>query len=164
MKRVASLLTALALLSIASLVLVSATSAGTAASNQRVVIEGKATVGTGSARFALTPLGSGSLKSDSGTMVETVTQKHVVRSGQAVIIFTVTSTWTGKLGTLVLRQRIDDVAAGSAYRVGTGDWSLLTASGTNQYAGLTGSGRSAYVLAPHGCCVLFRLEGFVAKP
>ncbi len=114
-------------------------------------------------KFVLTSLGSGSLKSDAGTIKRAVSQKKVVRRGQSVIIFTMTSTWTGKRGKMVLREQIDDVAGGGGYRVGTGDWSLLSASGTNQYARLSGSGRSAYVLAPHGCCVLFRYEGLVTK-
>jgi len=161
MKRVATIL---ALLTVASLVLVSATPAGQAASKQRVAMEVKSTVGSRAGTFVLTALGAGQLKSDAGTIKDTVSQKHVVRSGQAVVIFTITSTWTGKLGTMVLRERIDDVAGGGGYRVGTGVWSLRSASGTNQYAGLSGSGGSAYALSAHGCCVLFRYEGFVTKP
>jgi hypothetical protein len=165
MKRVASILATLALLTVASLVLVSATPAGPAASKpQRVVMEVKSKVGSGGGTFVLTPLRSGPLKSDAGMIKETISQKHVVRGGQAVIIFTITSTWTGKRGTMVLRERIDDVAGGAGYRVGTGTWSLLRASGTDQYAGLSGGGRSAYVLALKGCCVLFHYEGFVTKP
>lgn len=164
MKRVAPFLTILALLTVASLLLVSPTSAGPAASKQRVVMEVKSKVGSGGGAFVLTALGSRPLESDAGMIKDTVSQKHVVRGGQSVIIFTITSTWTGKRGTMVLRERIDDVAGGSGYRVGTGVWSLLSAKGTDQYAGLSGSGRSAYVLAPQGCCVLFRYEGFVTKP
>ena len=164
MKRVASILTTLALLSVASLVLVSTTLAGPAASKQRVVMKVKSTVGSGGGTFVLTPLGSGPLKPDAGMIKETVSQKRVVRGGQAVIIFTITSTWTGKRGTMVLLERIDDVAGRNGDRVGTGVWSLLSARGTDQYAALSGSGRSAYVVTPHGCCVHFRYEGFVAKP
>lgn len=165
MKRGASILTTLALLTVASLVLVSAPLAGSAASKpQRVAIEVKSTVGSRGGDFVLTPLGSGPLESDAGTITDTVSQKHVVRGGQSVIIFTLTSTWTGKRGTMVLRERIEDVAGGGGYRVGTGVWSVLSAKGTDQYAGLSGSGRSAYALTPQGCCVLIRYEGLVTQP
>jgi hypothetical protein len=63
----------------------------------------------------------------------------------------------------VLKEQIDDVRAGDGYRVGAGVWSLLGARGTGQYAGLSGSGRSAYVLTPPGR-VYSRWEGFVGKP
>jgi hypothetical protein len=150
---------------VASLVLVSATPAGPAASGpQRIVMEVKTKVSSAGGTFVLTPLGSGSLKSDTGTIKRTVSQKKVVRYGQSVIIFTMTSTWTGKRGKMVLRERIDDVAGGSGYRIGTGVWSLLSASAAKQYAGLSGSGRAAYWLAPQGCCVFFRYEGLVTKP
>jgi hypothetical protein len=165
MNRVASVLMTLTLLTVASLVLVSATPAGPAASKpQRVVMEVTSKFSSPGGTFVLTSLGSGSLKSDAGSIKRTVSQKKVVRRGQSVIVFTMTSTWTGKQGKMVLRERIDDVAGGSGYRVGTGVWSLLGASGTDQYAGVNGSGRSAYVLAPHGCCALFRYEGLVTKP
>jgi hypothetical protein len=89
MKRVATIL---ALLTVASLVLVSATPAGQAASNQRVAMEAKSTAGSKAGTFVLTALGSGPLKSDAGTIKDTVSQKHVARSGQSVTIFTITST------------------------------------------------------------------------
>jgi hypothetical protein len=163
MKRVTSALPTVVVLTVGSLVFVSAAPAGPAANKQHVVMEVKSEVGSAAGTFVLTPLGSGPITSDAGTISLTVSQKHGVRSGQSVIIFTIASTWTGKRGTMVVRQRIDDVAGGGSYRVGTGVWSLLSASGTNQYAGLSGSGRSAYVVPPHGP-VLFRYEGFVTKP
>ena len=122
----------------------------------------KSTVGSGGGAFVFTPQGSGPLESDTGTIALAVSQKHVVRDGQSVIIFTITSTWKGKLGTMVLKERIDDVVVGN-YHVGTGVWSLVSARGTNQYAGLTGSGRTAYVVPPRGS-VVFRYDGFAKKP
>ena len=162
-ERVARTLTTLAQLSVASLVLVSAAQAGPAATKQRVVMEAKAAAGPGGGTFVVTPQGPGPLKSDTGTFTFTISKQEVVRSGQRVTIYTVTSTWAGKRGTLVLRQRIDDVAAGNGYRVGTGVWSLLSARGTGQYAGVSGSGRSAYAWTPQKR-VFFRYEGFVTKP
>lgn len=162
-KRVAPVVTTLVLVTVASLVLVSATPAGPSASKQRVEMEAKKIVGPGGGAFVLTPLGRGPLKSDTGKFTFTASQKEVVRSGQSVLIFTLTSTWTGERGTMVLRERIDDVAAASGYRVGTGVWSLLRARGTGQYAGLSGSGRSAYVVTAQER-VFSRLEGFVTRP
>ena len=166
MKGIVSFLTTLALLMGASLVLVSATPAGRAASKQHVVMKVKSTVGSGGGTFVLTPLGSGQLESDAGTTQDAgLSQKHVVRGGKPVLIFTYTSTWTGTRGTIVLQERINDApGAKPGYRVGTGVWSLLSASGTDQYAGLTGSGKSTYAVTPHGCCVLIRYEGFVTTP
>lgn len=163
MKKIAELTLALALLTVASMVLVSATPAG--ASKQRVVIEAKKVAGPGVGTFALTPQGSGPLAADSGTFGATVSQRTIVRSGQSVTIFTATSTWTGKKGTLLLRERVEDVAAGGIYRVGTGVWSLLSAKGSGQYAGVSGSGRSAYVATPKAAVdrVSFRYEGLVGK-
>jgi hypothetical protein len=160
MNRFAAVPLTLALVGVAALVLGSATAAGSAASKQRLVIEAKKVAGPGGGAFVLTPQGAGALERDSGTFTGSVTQTSVVRSGQEVTIFTATSTFAGKLGTLVIRERIDDVAAGSGYRVGTGTWSVLGAKATGQYAGLSGSGRSAYSVTPQHR-VLFRYEGFL---
>ena len=158
-------MTALGLLAMASLVFVSATLAGPAASKQRIAMKVRSPAGSGAGTFTFTPARSGSLGSDAGTIKDTSEQqKHVVRAGQTVIVFTFTSTWSGKKGTMVLRDRFEDVAAKNGNRIGTGVWSLVNAKGTGQYAGLSGSGRSAYVLTPHGCCVLFRYQGSVTKP
>ena len=159
-----STLTALALLTVASLVLVSTAPAERTATTQRVVMKVRSKIGSAAGTFALTATGTGPLRSDTGTIAETVAQKQIVRGGTPVIVFTITSTWTGKRGTMVLRERIEDVAGKNGNRIGTGVWSLLRAKGTDQYAGLSGSGRSAYVLTPHGCCVLFRYQGSVTKP
>lgn len=165
MKRTTSFTTTLALVTVASLVCISATPAGPATNRQRVAVEAKKIAGPGDGTFVLTTLGPGPLKPDSGTFTDSVSQKNVVRSGQSVLIFTATSTWTGKQGTLVLQLRIDDVAAGNGYRVGTGMWSLLSARGTGQYAGLNGSGRLAYVATPKAPIdhVSIRYEGVVTK-
>jgi hypothetical protein len=161
MKRVASILTTLALLSVSTLVLVSTTAAGPVASKERVVMEAKGS-GPAGGTFVLTPRGPGSLKSDAGKYTFTAAKNEIVRSGQSVIVYTATVTLAGKRGTLVTRERIDDVAAGSGYRVGTGVWSPLTPRGTGQYAGLTGGGRVAYVLTPQSG-PFPRWEGFVTR-
>lgn len=163
MKRVAVAM-AFALLFVASLVFVSTTLAGPATSKQRVVMRVKSEIGSGVGTFVLTPTGSGSLESDVGAIKEAISQKQVVRGGKSVIVFTITSTWTGRRGTMVLREQIDDVAGKNGNRIGTGVWSLLRARATAQYAGLSGGGRSAYVVTPRGCCVVLRYQGSVTKP
>lgn len=86
----------------------------------------------------------------------------MVRAGQPITIFTTTSTWKGKRGTFVLRERIEGVAAGNGYSVGTGTWSLVGAKGSGQYAGLVGSGWEAGVVTPgREHRIFFRFEGFV---
>ncbi len=156
------LLTMLALVGAGALILVSATTASTVAGKQHITMEAAFAAGPGGGAFVLTPVGSGPLHPDAGTFTSSVSQKKLVRDGQSVVVFRGTSTWKGKLGTLVVRDLIDDVAAGRSYRVGTGIWSLVSAQGTGQYAGVSASGRSAYVLTPGGR-VLFRWEGLAAK-
>jgi hypothetical protein len=159
---VAPVMTTLALFTVAVLVLVSATPASPAASKQRVVLEAKKTYGPGGGTFVVTTLGPGPLTSDSGEFTFRASPKNVVRSGQSIIVFSTTTSFTGKRGTLVFRGPFDQVAAGNGYRVATGDWSIVTARGTGQYAGLSGSGRSAYVVTPQGR-LFTRWEGFVTK-
>ncbi len=113
MKRVASISTILALLTVASLVLVSATPADPAASKQRVVMEAKG-FGPAGGTFVFAPQAPGPLHSDAGKYTFTAAKNRVVRSGQFVIVYTVTVTFAGKQGTLVTRERIEDVPAGSA--------------------------------------------------
>ena len=162
MKKFVSALIALGVLAAAP-ALVSAAPAGPIAVKQHVVIEAKKTAGPGGGTFVVTSMGSGPLTSDFGNFTFTVSQKHVVRSGQPATIYTVVSTWAGKQGTMVFRERIEDVAAGNGYRVGTGVWSLIAARGTGQYAGLNGTGRSAYAWTNQNR-VYFRFEGTVTKP
>lgn len=170
MKRSASILTALALFTVASLVLVSATPAGPADAKPCVPPAGKQCVvmetrerGPVGGTFSLTPTGPGPLKSDSGMYSSTYSTKKVVREGQLVIIYTGTATGRGRRGTFVLRERFDQFAAGSGYAANTGVWSLVRARGRGQYAGLSGSGRLAGVSTPQRR-IFFRFEGFVIKP
>lgn len=155
----------LALLSAGALVLVTAAPASTAAGKQQITIESSSTLAQrgSSGAFVLTPVGSGPLQPDAGTFTSALSQKKAIRDGQSVYIFSGTSTWTGKLGTLVVQCQFDDVDASRGYRVATGPWSLVSAKGTGQYAGVSGSGRSVYVLTPGGH-VFFRWQGLAAKP
>jgi hypothetical protein len=154
----------LALLGAAVLVLVSATAASAAARKQPVTMESSSTLQLqgSSGVFVVTPVGSGPLLPDAGTFTSSISQKKLVRGGQSVYVFTGTSTWKGKLGTLVVKEQFDDVDASRGYRVATGLWSLVSAKGTGRYAGVSASGGSAYVVTPGGR-VLFRWEGLAAK-
>jgi hypothetical protein len=152
--------TVCALFGLAGAVGYATTAAAPAASRLHFVMEAKKIAGPVGGSFVVTPVGPGSLEADSGKFTFTVSERHVVRSGQPVTIFAATSTWTGKLGTLVLRERIDDVGAGNGYRAGTGVWSLVR--GTGQYEGVSGSGRLAYVTTPPER-VFFRYEGLLSK-
>lgn len=156
-------LTMLALLGAGALV--SAATATPAAGKQHITMESSTTIELRgkSGAFVLTPAGSGPLQSDAGTFTSSISQRKVVRDGQAAYLFTATATWKGKLGTLVVREQFDDVDASRGYRVGTGLWSFVSAKGTGQYAGVSASGRSAYVVTPAGR-VLFRWEGLATKP
>ena len=162
MRKATQSVTALALLTGALLVLAPATLAVPSTSKQRIVMEVTAS-GPAGGPFVLTPEGSGPLKPDTGKWTFVASKKEIVRGGQSVTRYTSTTTWAGKLGTLVLRERFDDVAAGRGYRVGTGTWSPVTARGTGQYAKVTGAGRSAYVLTPHQG-PYGRWEGTVRSP
>jgi hypothetical protein len=154
-------LAALAVVGVVSL-LVASSAVGRAAGTQGVQMEATFDAGR-SGTFVLTATGTGRLRSDSGKFEFAASEKRLVRNGQSVIVFTVTSTWRGQRGTLVLRERTDDVAAADGYRVGTGVWSINDARGTGQYAGVTGSGRLAYVVTPRHR-VLTRWEGIVRQP
>lgn len=154
----------LAVLFAAALTLVSATTASPTTGKQSIAMEASKMVGPeGTATFVLTPVSSGTLQHDTGTFTFTSSsQKKLVRDGQSVIVFNATLTWIGKLGTFVTHMQVNDVAVGKDYRVGTGLWSLVGAKGTGQYASVSGSGRSAYVLTPNGR-VHFQWEGLATK-
>jgi hypothetical protein len=151
----------LGLAAAAAVVLLSASVALPAASKQPVAMEASGSGPLGGS-FRITPGGVGALKPDTGTYTFRASKKEVVRGGQRVTLYVVTATFKGKLGTLVTKERIEDVAAGRSYRVGTGTWSTAPARGTGQYAGLSAAGGSAYVLTPTRG-PFARYEGFVTS-
>ena len=130
----------------AAVTLTSAAAAGPDAAKQRVALASHgAGANPNAAKFALTPLQAGTLKRDSGTGSAVLSDERVVmREGQRVAIYdSIVETFKGKLGTLVIRSRIEYVEAGSGYHVGTGTWKVVR--GTGQYARVTGGGRIAQV-------------------
>ena len=146
--------------------LVSATASGvTDAKKQRIAIEVKQPLTAPKGKFVLDALTPGLLKIDTGSMTFTSGPTPVfsgrIVNGQRVDRFRGATTLTSSLGTVALRLQVDFVSAGSGYQVGSGTWSVV--SGTGQYAGLTGGGRSALVNPASGRFGFARYEGFVGR-
>jgi hypothetical protein len=126
----------------AAVALASTSAAGPTAPKQRVQIDHKYPGQT----FVLTPLERGALEPDSSTQscAREPSQHEILRDGQTGWIWDCpTLTFVGKRGKLVLRSRYTWIEAGGPYNIATGTWKVV--SGTGQYAGLAGSGRSARV-------------------
>jgi len=148
----------------AAVTLTSAAAAGPDAAKQRVALASHgAGANPNAAKFALTPLQAGTLKRDSGTGSAVLSDERVVmREGQRVAIYdSIVETFKGKLGTLVIRSRIEYVEAGSGYHVGTGTWKVVR--GTGQYARIAGGGRRGDVYLDSGPWS-GRNEGFLTLP
>jgi len=144
--------------------LTSAAAAGPDAAKQRVALVSHGVgANPNAAKFALTPLQAGTLKRDSGTGSAVLSDERVVmREGQRVAIYdSAVETFKGKLGTLVIRSRIEYVEAGSGYHVGTGTWKVVR--GTGQYARIAGGGRRGDVYLDSGPWS-GRNEGFLTLP
>ena len=151
---------------VAAVTLTSAAAAGPDAAKQRVAISMK---GLANGTFLLTPLQSGKLKYDSGTVsVVYGDPPSVMRQGQEVWIYRNTYTFKGKRGTFSIRERNEWVdvsnenAPGFDFRpgVGIGTWKVV--GGTGKYAKIAGGGRSAH--AGMGAQWLARQEGFLTVP
>jgi hypothetical protein len=133
-------LTAVAALAAAAITLTAVASAGSATAKQRVAIQ----VTDPKAGFVLTPLTSGALKPDTGTVTFCCwTQRRIMRHGESIDINNPRMTLTGKLGTLVARNRIGWIEVPDGLSVFTGTWKIIR--GTGAYAGLAGGGRGAGV-------------------
>lgn len=147
----------------AAFTLAAAAAAGPDAPKQRVAIMTKGVANASTpAKFVLTPLQTGALKRDSGTEEagSLPRERVVMREGQRVsIYYPVVETLEGKLGTLVIRSRIEYVEAGNGYHVGTGTWKVVR--GTGQYAQIAGGGRRGDVWLDRGPWSGFS-EGFLA--
>jgi hypothetical protein len=150
----------------AAVTLTSVAAAGPDAAKQRVAISMK---DLANGTFVLTPLQSGPLKRDSGTVRLVYTDEPaVMRNGQKVYIYRNTYTFKGKRGTLTIRERNEwvDVSNENAPGfdfppgVGIGVWKVV--GGTSRYARIAGGGRSAH--AGMGAQWLARQEGFLTLP
>jgi hypothetical protein len=148
-----------------ALTIASVAAASADAVKQRIAISAKPD-DSAPGRFVLTPLGPGALKRDSGKVRVAISSgPTVMRQGQKVSIYNITFKYTGKRGSLTIRERSEWVdvsnenAPGYNYRpsVATGTWKVV--AGTGQYAKIAGGGRSAH--AGMGQQWLARQEGFV---
>jgi hypothetical protein len=102
------------------------------------------------AKFTFTLLGAGALKPD--TMTDTAdlgVSRIVMRDGTEITVYpAIVETFTGKLGTLVISNRIEYADAGRGYHVGFMTWKVVR--GTGQYAHVTGGGRGGTVWLDSG--------------
>jgi hypothetical protein len=138
----------------------SVAAAGPGKTKQRVAIESRIIP---QSTFVLTPLQGGAVKRDSGTVGgnwRSIPGRMVMRAGQEVTVFNVLWTFTGKQGTLTIRERSEWVAAGYDDGVALGTWKVVR--GTGQYAELTGSGGSGH--AGLGSPWYARYEGLITSP
>jgi hypothetical protein len=149
----------------AAISVASVAAAGPNVAKQRVAISARPS-DSGPGTFVLTPLGSGALEQDSGTARVAISGgRTVTRQGQKISIYDITFTYTGKRGSLTIRERSEWVdvsnehAAGVDYppAVAVGTWKVVR--GTGQYAKLAGGGRSAH--AGMGRQWFARQEGLV---
>ena len=147
----------------AAVTLTATAAAGPNSAKQRVAISMK---GLANGTFGLTPLQTGTLKRDSGTVsVVFSDEPAVMRNGQKVMIYRSTYSFKGKRGNLTIRERNEWVdvsnenAPGFDFRpgVGIGTWKVV--GGTGRYARIAGGGRSAH--AGMGAQWLARQEGFL---
>jgi hypothetical protein len=148
----------------AAVTLTSAAAAGPHAAKQRVAINLK---NPDKGTFVLTPLRSGTLKRDSGTVsLVSNDPTTVMREGQRIDVYRNTYTLKGKRGSLSIRERTEFVSVSNEKvpgfdftpGVGIGTWKVV--GGTGAYAKVTGGGRSGHQGHPW----LVRQEGFLTRP
>jgi hypothetical protein len=145
---------------VAAVTVTSVATAGSSAAKQRVQLDMKIAP---KKSFLLTPLQAGALKSDSGThdCIDELDGGTTLRDGQETFRLECRAwVFTGKRGKLVLRSKYAWVEAGGAYNIATGTWRVV--SGTGQYAGAAGSGRTADVGGPSGR--IARYQGYITVP
>ena len=137
---------------------------GIDAKKQRIAIEVKQALDAPEGTFELFTL-TGSKYADRGSITFTSGPTPVfngrIIEGQRVDRFRGATTLTSMRGTLVLRLQVDFVSAGNNYQVATGTWSVV--SGTGQYSGVAGGGRSALARPASGKFGFASYEGFVSK-
>jgi hypothetical protein len=147
----------------AAVTLTATAAAGPDTAKQRVAISMK---GLANGTFVLTPLQSGTIKGDSGTVRVVYTDEPaVMRNGQNVMIYRNTYTFKGKRGSFSIRERNEWVdvsnenAPGFDFRPGVGIGTWRVVGGTGKYARISGGGRSGH--AGMGAQWLARQEGFL---
>lgn len=153
-------LTAIVVLAVA-VTLVSTAAGSPDGARQRVTITTQAPKTTSVSPFVLTPMQTGPIKPDSGRVIADppTTDRTVMRDGQDVSVYVGTSTWKGKLGSLVIRTRAEWSEAGNGYNASTETWKVVR--GTGQYAGITGGGRGTSVWFEPNDHWSSRFQGFL---
>lgn len=146
---------------VAAIILTSVAAAGPDAAKQRVVINMKIYP---QKTFVLLPLDAGPLDADKGTISSNWTSipgRDVMRDGQKVTIYNgAVTTFTGRRGTLTIRDRSEWVDVGNNDQIGISSWKVVR--GTGQYAGIVGKGRGGH--AGLGSPWYARYEGFLTVP
>jgi hypothetical protein len=151
------ILAAAAILVVAATVSAGIATAGAHKKQQRVAI----VLDDASSTFALTPITTGPVKSDSGTYSACCwTRKFRTRDGQSVEIDDPTLTFTGQSGTFSWHAILRFVDLNNNYTVATSTWKITR--GTGAYAHLEGHGRQAFVGKGDGTPLLAnKAEGLV---
>jgi len=113
--------------------------AGSSAKQQRIAI----VIGGTAGMFQLTPLTSGPVHADSGTISGCCwTNRDVTRDGQSESLANPKLTFKGAHGTFTWRAHLTFVDINNDYTVTTGTWKIT--HGTGVYAHLNGHGRQAF--------------------
>jgi hypothetical protein len=145
----------------AAVTLTSVAAAGPAAGKQRVAITSDGVLNaTAFGKFVFAPLQAGALHRDTGTETSSWSERVVTRNGHKVTLQNYVTTRKGKLGTFVVRSRIEYVGAGKGYFAGTNTWKFTR--GTGQYAQITGGGWGGDVVAGRRWRDYY--EGSVTRP
>jgi hypothetical protein len=111
--------------------------------------------------FALSPLTSGPLRSDSGAFSACCwTSRLLTRAGQSIEIDNPTLTFRGKRGTFSWHALITFVDLNHGWTVATATWTIV--HGTGAYAHLEGHGGQAFIERTDGTNTLAnKAEGLV---
>jgi hypothetical protein len=140
-------LTAIAALAAIAATLAAVAAGGPVAAKQGIKIQVKDN-GNGD-KFVLTPLGSGAIRADSGTVSFCCwAQTFTRRNGQRIEVNNPQMMLTGKPRTLVARDRIEWFDLPDGWVVTTGTWKVIR--GTGDYARLSGGGIGAGVSLANG--------------
>jgi len=137
-RKISAVLVVAAVGGIAAL-LTTGAAAGSSAKPERIAI----VLGGNASTFQLTPIGSGPVHSDSGTVTACCwTNRDVTRDGQSASLADPKLTFEGGHGTFTWRAHLTFVDINNDYTVATGVWKIT--HGTGQYAHLKGHGRQAF--------------------
>jgi len=128
---------------------------------QRIAIEERFNIQTGTGTFVVYPLTPGPLKYDKGTVKGYGAPKGtVLQNGMKVELLAGADNCTGKLGTFQIAGSVAhvEVQFGTGLANDVGTWSIVKGSGA--YRGFKGGGRTASVLI--GAILDTRNEGWVS--